>query len=275
MTAAPLHIIGLGPGDASLLPPLALTALEGAHTVVGYGLYVDLVPASLLTGKRVVTTGMRHETERCAAAIDAALAGQRTAVVCSGDAGVYGMSGLVLELLEARGLLDTVPVEVIPGIPAVCGAAALLGAPLMHDFACISLSDLLTPWELILRRLDAAFGADFVVALYNPRSRGRQGHLEEALALARRHCAAHTPVGLVRKAYRPDQSVAVCALADFDPALVDMLSLVLVGNSSTKAMGKYMVTPRGYDVRREKTASGSAELCSSRAMVIDTKESRA
>lgn len=246
MSAAPLHIIGLGPGDASLLPPLASAALEKAQTVVGYGLYVELAPPALLEGKRVVTTGMRHETERCQAAIDAALAGERTAVVCSGDAGVYGMSGLVLELLDARGLLDTVPVEVIPGIPAVCGAAALLGAPLMHDFACISLSDLLTPWELILRRLDAAFGADFVVALYNPRSRGRQGHLEEALAVAQRHCAPETPVGMVRKAYRPDQSVTVCALRDFCPSNVDMLSLVLVGNSSTKSLGKYMVTPRGY-----------------------------
>lgn len=248
MTPAPLHVIGLGPGDASLLPPLAVTALEKAQTVVGYGLYVDLVPTALLQGKRVVTTGMRHETERCQAAIEAALSGERTAVVCSGDAGVYGMSGLVLELLAAQGLLDSVPVEVIPGIPAVCGAAALLGAPLMHDFACISLSDLLTPWELILRRLNAAFGADFVVALYNPRSRGRQGHLEEALAVARRHCAPQTPIGLVRKAYRPDQSVAVCALRDFAPEAVDMLSLVLVGNSATKTLGKYMVTPRGYAV---------------------------
>ena len=248
VTGASLHIVGLGPGDASLLPPLALAALEQAQTLVGYGLYVDMVPMELRAGKRVVTTGMRHETERCQAAIDAALAGERTAVVCSGDAGIYGMSGLVLELLHARNLLDTVPVEVIPGIPAVCGAAALLGAPLMHDFACISLSDLLTPWELILRRLDAAFGADFVVALYNPRSRGRQGHLEEALSIARRHRGPQTPVGLVRQAYRPDQSVSVCTLEEADAEAVDMLSLVLVGNASTRRLGRFMVTPRGYAV---------------------------
>ena len=246
-----LTVIGLGPGHAGLLPPLAVEALRQAQTIVGYGLYVDLVSPELLAGKRIVTTGMRHETERCQAALNAALAGENTAVVCSGDAGVYGMSGLILELLHARGLAEKIRVEVLPGIPAVCGAAALLGAPLMHDFACISLSDLLTPWDLILKRLDAAFGADFVVALYNPRSRGRQGHLEEALNMARRHRAPHTPVGLVRQAYRPDQSVSVHALADFDPTRVDMLSLVLIGNSSTQILGQHMVTPRGYALKQQ------------------------
>lgn len=250
MNAAPLYVVGLGPGDASLLPPLAVRALERAATIVGYGPYVDMTPPSLLAGKTVVVTGMRHETERCQAAIDAALAGSPTAVVCSGDSGVYGMAGLVLELLEARDLTSRVPVEVIPGIPAVCAAAALLGAPLMHDFACVSLSDLLTPWDRITHRLEAALSADFVLALYNPRSRGRQAQLEEALALARRHRPPQTPVGLVRKAFRPGQSVAVRALDALNSEDVDMLSLLIIGNTATRMLGTRMVTPRGYDLKR-------------------------
>ena len=247
---APLYVIGLGPGDAGLLAGLAVRALESAQTIVGYALYVEMVPPALLAGKHIVTTGMRHEAQRCNAAIDAALAGSPTAVVCSGDAGVYGMSGLILELLGQRGLVDAVPVEVIPGIPAVCAAAALLGAPLMHDFACVSLSDLLTPWDAIVRRLEAALAADFVLALYNPRSRGRQEQLETALALALRHRPPQTPVGLVRNAYREGQQVRICPLEALRPADVDMLSLLIIGNASTRFLGKYMVTPRGYDVRR-------------------------
>lgn len=250
MSAAPLYVVGLGPGDAGLLAPLAAQVLERAATIVGYALYVDMTPPRLLAGKTVVTTGMRHETERCQAAVDAALAGSPTAVVCSGDAGVYGMAGLVLELLDARGLTHAVPVEIIPGIPAVCAAAALLGAPLMHDFACVSLSDLLTPWEVVARRLEAALQADFVLALYNPRSRGRRTQLEEAMAMARRHRAPDTPVGVVRKAFRPGQSVAVRTLETFDCAETDMLSLLIIGNAATKICGPRMVTPRGYNLDR-------------------------
>lgn len=244
--SAPLYVVGLGPGDAALLPPLAAYALERAQTLVGYALYVDMVPPTLRQGRTVIVTGMRQEIERCTAAIDAALGGSPTAVVCSGDAGVYGMSGLLLELLEARGLLDSVAVEIIPGVPAVCAAAALLGAPLMHDFACVSLSDLLTPWESIVKRLKAALAADFVLALYNPRSRGRQHHLEEALNLARHHRPPLTPVGVVRNAYRPGQSVHVGTLETMDPSTVDMLSLVIVGAKDTRLAGPYMITPRGY-----------------------------
>lgn len=248
MPHAPLYIVGLGPGDTSLLPPLAVQALHKAETLVGYGLYVDMVPKEIVQGKRVIVTGMRQEKERCHAAIDAACAGSPTVVVCSGDAGIYGMSGLVIELMEQRGCLDTLPLEVIPGIPAVCAAAALLGAPLMHDFACVSLSDLLTPWETIVKRLTAALSADFVLALYNPRSRGRQHQLAEALLLARTVRSSHTPVGVVRQAFRPGQSVYVCTLADCDPDKVDMLSLMIIGNTSTRQTGAYMLTPRGYRI---------------------------
>ncbi len=259
MTIAPLRVVGLGPGDAALLTPQARAAIAGSQCIVGYTLYVDMVPEDLRHGREVLATGMMAEVERCNAAIDAALAGRATCVVCSGDPGVYAMAGLVFELLAQRGLSQRAEltglaelaeladaVEVVPGVPALCGAAALLGAPLMHDFASVSLSDLLTPWPVIERRLEAALGADFVVVIYNPRSRRRADHLEKALAIAARHRGPETPVGLVRQAYRPDQQVSVTPLAAFDPATVDMLSIVIIGNGATGMVGNRMVTPRGY-----------------------------
>ncbi len=243
-----LYVIGLGPGDTALLSPQALQALENSEVIVGYGLYVDMVPHAVRVQKELITTGMRHEQERCYAAIAKAKAGQRTSIVCSGDAGIYGMSGLILELLAKENLLEQLHVEIIPGIPAVCGAAALLGAPLMHDFACVSLSDLLTPWPRIIQRVHAALSADFVLALYNPRSRGRQQHLEEVLAIVKEYRQATCPMGLVRNAYRPEQEVRIFTVQDFPCTVVDMLSLVLIGNSQTKQLGQYMVTPRGYTV---------------------------
>ena len=245
-----LYVVGLGPGDASCLTPLARESLAKASCIVGYPLYLELVPAELLAGKRIVATGMRHETERCQQAIDAALAGETTAIVCSGDAGVYALAGLVLELLELGGTLDKIDLQIIPGIPAVCAAAALLGAPLTHDFACISLSDLLTPWAVIRKRLDAALGADFVCVLYNPRSRGRTQQLPEALALARAHRKVDCPVGLVHRAFRPEQKVTVTTLGEIAPEWVDMLSILIIGNSESRRVGQYFLTPRGYDKKR-------------------------
>ena len=239
-------MVGLGPGDAGLLAPLARAALERAGVVAGYSTYLDLVPPELLEGKEVLATGMMGEVERCSLAVESALSGRDTAVVSGGDAGVYGMAGLVLEMLEARGLLERVDFEVVPGIPAVVGAAALLGAPLTHDFACVSLSDLLTPWELIEKRLDAAASADFVLALYNPRSRRRAGLLARALEIIARHRAPETPVGFVRQAWRQGQQVRTATLREADPAWADMLTIVVVGNASTRMAGGKMLTPRGY-----------------------------
>ena len=250
MSGATLYVIGLGPGNADSITPQAREALHRAQCVAGYKLYVELVPPAWLEGKTLITTGMRKEQERCQAAIDAARAGKVTAMVCSGDAGVYGMSGLVLEMLDAQGLMQDIPVEVVAGVPAVCAAAALLGAPLMHDFACVSLSDLLTPWETIEQRLHAACAADFVLALYNPRSRGRDWQLARALDIAREHRPAATPVGLVRQAGRAEEQASVSRLDDFNPDSVDMLSLVIIGNSATRCLGGRMVTPRGYALRR-------------------------
>lgn len=245
-----LRVVGLGPGDAFLLTPQARAALEEAEVLAGYSTYMEMVPAELKEGKICFSTGMMGEVERCRQAVDAALEGKRTALVCSGDPGVYALAGLVLELLEARGLAERPAVEIVPGIPALCAAAALLGAPLTHDFACVSLSDLLTPWELIRKRLEAALGADFVLGIYNPCSRRRTAPLEEALRLALSLRGPETPVGLVRQAFRPDQSVRVMNLADLNPAGVDMLSLLIIGNSSTRIIeagqGRRMLTPRGY-----------------------------
>lgn len=241
-----ITVIGLGPGDAGLLPPMARQALERAQAIVGYKGYIALLEPEILDGRQVLSTGMTGEVERCSAAIDLALSGLETVVVSSGDAGVYAMSGLVLELLETRGLLERVDFEVVPGIPALCAAAALLGAPLMHDFAVISLSDLLTPWELIERRLAAAAAADFVVVLYNPRSGRRTDQLPRALELLASAKAAATPVGLVKRAFRPGQEVIATTLAALDVEAVDMQSILVVGNSATRMAGSRMLTPRGY-----------------------------
>lgn len=254
-----LWIVGLGPGDASLLAPAARQALAKASVIVGYATYLDLLSPDLLHGKEVVRGRMMGEVERCAAAVDAAASGRDTVVVSSGDAGVYGMAGLVLETLAARGLLAAVPWEVVPGIPALAGAAARLGAPLMHDFAVISLSDLLTPRDLIMRRIEAAAGADFVLVIYNPRSKRRADILAEALDLVRRHRSPQTPVGLVRNAWRDDEEIVVGTLEAFDPARVDMLSILVIGNNSTRVLeaasgdsGRtVMLTPRGYEGKYE------------------------
>lgn len=241
-----LTVVGLGPGSAELLAPMARTALEGAHAVVGYDRYVELVNPALLDGKTVFTSPMKKEMERAAKAVDFALAGMDTVVVSSGDSGVYGMAGLMLEHLERNGLLETLELDIVPGIPALCAAAALLGAPLMHDFACISLSDLLTPLDLIMRRVQAAVDADFVMIFYNPRSRKRASYLEEALRLAAVRRGPDTPVGFVRNAFRPDQEVRVSTLGQCDPDWADMLSIVVVGNSTSRLAGDRIITPRGY-----------------------------
>jgi precorrin-3B C17-methyltransferase len=246
-----LTVVGLGPGDADLLAPMAANALMAADTIVGYTAYIDLVPPRLLSGKEIVSTGMTGEVARCRQALDAAAAGRRVALVSSGDAGVYGMAGLALEMFDALGLSGRVDFSVTPGIPAVCAAAALLGAPLTHDFAVVSLSDLLTPMETIRRRLDAALAADFVLAIYNPRSKKRSGHLAEALAIAARHRAPHTPVGMVKNAFRAGQEIRITPLAEADPNWVDMLTLVVIGNAATRMAGPNMLTPRGYAAKYE------------------------
>lgn len=243
-----LSVVGLGPGRAELLTPQARGVLEKSQAILGYSVYVDLIPAELLEGKQILTSGMRREVERCARAVDLALQGKDTALVSSGDAGIYGMAGPCLEMLEERRALDLVEMEIVPGIPALAAAAALLGAPLMHDFAVISLSDLLTPWELILRRIEHGCLADFVIVLYNPRSKGRDWQLAKALEVAARHRRPTTPVGLVRNAHRSNQETSVWTLETIPVERVDMLSILFIGNSQTRKLGRRMLTPRGYSL---------------------------
>ncbi|HOU27848.1 MAG TPA: precorrin-3B C(17)-methyltransferase [Thermoleophilia bacterium] len=220
----------------------AAAALAAADVIVGYRPYLELI-ADLTAGKRTVAGAMRQETARAEAAVAAATAGARVAVVSTGDAGVYGMAGLVLELLPEG---SPVTVEVVPGVTAASAAAACLGAPLMNDFAVVSLSDLLTPLEVIERRLTAAADGDFVLALYNPRSTRRHEPLRRALAILRARRAPDTPVGLVRNALRDGQEARITTLGELREEDVDMLTLLVVGNGATSVRDGRMVTPRGY-----------------------------
>jgi precorrin-3B C17-methyltransferase len=241
-------VVGLGPGAAGLIAPEVLLALRECQVVAGYRTYLDLI-GPLLQGKEVLASGMMQEVARARAAVEAAEAGKVVVVVSSGDPGIYGMAGLIYEVLRERNWHrgEGIQVEVVPGVAALNAAAALLGAPLMHDFAAISLSDLLTPWETIARRLDLAAQADFVLGLYSPRSKRRERELAEACRILLRHRAPETPVGIVRCAYREGQRVTVTDLARLPEQEVDMLTIVLVGNSTTFSFQGLMVTPRGYE----------------------------
>lgn len=239
-------MVGTGPGDAADLSPRALQALQEARVIVGYKTYIQLLDPLLIREKEVISTGMTGEVDRCRQAIARAREGNSVALVSSGDPGVYGMAGLALELLEQEGLLETLAVEIIPGITSATAAAARLGAPLMHDFVVISLSDLLTPWELIEKRLALAAAGDFVIVLYNPASHKRTGQLARAREIMLPHKRPDTPAGIVRNAYRAEESVTVTDLEHLLEYPVDMLSIVIVGNRETRLAGRFLVTPRGY-----------------------------
>ncbi|MBQ7738043.1 MAG: precorrin-3B C(17)-methyltransferase [Desulfovibrionaceae bacterium] len=241
-----LYVVGIGPGSSDLLPSMAIAALNRSKTIVGYSRYIELLPPNLTRGKNILSLGMRKEKDRCCLAIESALNGSPTSIISSGDAGIYAMAGLIIELLEQKDLISKLNLAIIPGIPALCAAAALLGAPLMHDFAVISLSDLLTPWSKIKDRLAKAAQADFVLVIYNPKSKGRPDYLKEALKIISQFREPSCPVGIVRNAYRSNQWRKIATINDFDPNLADMLSLIIVGNSETRQVSQYMLTPRGY-----------------------------
>ena len=240
-------VIGLGPGGGADLTGRARAALEGCDLIVGYTAYIELVRPDF-PEKEVLSTGMRREVDRCRAAVEAALTGKDVAVVCSGDSGVYGMAGLIYEVAQEY---DPIDIEVVPGITAACGGAAVLGAPLTHDFAVISLSDLLTPWEKIEKRLTAAAQADFVICLYNPSSRNRPDYLQRACDILLRDKDPNTVCGTVRNIGREGEEGKLLALAQLRDAQVDMFTTVFIGNSQTKVLGDKMVTPRGYLQRGE------------------------
>lgn len=240
-----LTVIGIGPGSEAMMTQEAIAALQEAEIVVGYKTYTHLVKP--LTGdKQVIKTGMCKEIERCQTAIELAQAGHNVALISSGDAGIYGMAGLVLELVTSQQL--DIEVRLVAGITASIAAASLLGAPLMHDFCHISLSDLLTPWPVIEKRIIAAASADFVICFYNPRSRGREGHLARAFELMSEFTSPQTPVGVVKAAGRKKEQKWLTTFSEMDFEPVDMTSLVIVGNKTTFVRNGLMITPRGYEL---------------------------
>ncbi len=250
---AKLYIVGTGPGNIAHLTAAAREAIADSSTIVGYTSYIDLIKP-LLTDKNIVSTGMMQEIDRCRTAIQLAFNGETVALVSGGDAGIYGMAGLVYELLELEHghsatdeTRQTPEVRVIPGISAIQAAASTLGAPLMHDFAVISLSDLLTPWELIKTRLEAAARADFVIVIFNPRSKSRVTQIEEAQRIISAVRPKQTPAGIVRNACRDEEQVTVTNLGTLLEHEIDMSTIVFIGNSSTfvDSCGR-MITPRGY-----------------------------
>lgn len=237
-----LYVVGLGPGEEARMTYQAMAAIEESDVLVGYTVYLDLIADKTL-GKRVIATPMTKEVERCRLALEEATAGNTVAVVCSGDPGVYGMAGLIYELSSGY---DGVEIHVVPGVTAACAGAALLGAPLIHDFAVISLSDLLTPWELIEKRLAAAAAADLTICLYNPASKKRKDYLKRACEITMASKPPGTVCGIAKNIGREGEEGRVLTLQELSNTDVDMFSTVFIGNSNTKNMNGKMVTPRGY-----------------------------
>lgn len=236
-----LFLVGIGPGSADGMTQAAKAALEQSEVLCGYTVYLDLVRQQY-PDKETYTTPMTRELERCRWAIDRAAEGKTVAMLCSGDAGVYGMAGPVLELAEGK----DIEIEVVPGVTAALSGAAILGAPLMHDFCVISLSDLLTPWEVIERRLRCAAAGDFSIALYNPRSKKRPDHLRRACEILSEEKSPDTVCGWVKNIGRPGQCHGLATLKDLGSLELDMFTTVFIGASSTKNVNGRMVTPRGY-----------------------------
>ena len=242
-----LWLVGTGPGALEQITPAARSAIAQADVVIGYSLYVDLVSPLLRPGQIVETSPITQERQRGDRAIALAQWGLTVAVISSGDCGIYGMAGLVLEQLQQQGWDGKTPaVQVFPGITALQAAAAQVGAPLMHDFCAISLSDLLTPWPVIEKRLTAAAAADFVTAIYNPRSQTRTQQIATAQQIFLQHRRPDTPVALLRSVFRPDQQITLTTLAELPLEAIDMLTTVLIGNHSTRRHGDWLITPRGY-----------------------------
>lgn len=269
-----IYVVGSGPGDLNHMTEAAKCALLESHVVVGFTTYMELIK-ELVKDKEVITSVMTKEKDRVGAAIDEACKGKTVSLVSGGDPGVYALAGLLFELLRARNVKwirngtfrtfqvsesettkslaepdrlneDVIRVEVIPGVPALCACGASLGAPLMHDFAAISLSDRLTSWETIEKRLHAAGSADFVVCIYNPKSKGRTWHIDKALEIISSYREPKTPVGISKNAKRQNEELIITTLDSVPTDKVDMQSTLIVGNSTTFIYNNVMVTPRGY-----------------------------
>ena len=240
-----IDVIGFGPGNYDYMTIEAVQALKEADVIVGYSTYVELLK-KIFTEKKYLNTPMTREVERCRMALEEAVKGQRVALVSSGDSGIYGMAGIMLQVVQAAAA--EVEVHIIAGVTAASSGAAMLGAPLMNDFAVISLSDLMTPYEQIMKRVRCAAEGDFVLCLYNPKSRKRQEHLAEAVDVIRRYRPEETPEGLVHKAGRADGFCEITTLDGLKSADVDMFTTVIIGNSMTYVRDGKMITPRGYSL---------------------------
>lgn len=236
-----IYVIGLGPGNPDQLTPRALSCLEKCDSVIGYKTYIDLI-APLFPKKNLIVSAMRKEVDRCREALRLSREGHTVGLISSGDPGVYGMAGIMLEVAAGSGE----KVVIVPGITAACAASAVLGAPLTHDFAVISLSNLLTPMDLILRRLEAAAVADFVICLYNPMSRGRPDNLRIACKKLLEIKDPSTPAGWVRNAGRDGEEKGITTLGELKDMKLDMFCTVVIGNSDTTVLSDRLVTPRGY-----------------------------
>ena len=242
-----IYVIGIGPGSYEQMTIKAAEALKKCDVIVGYTVYVDLL-REYFGEKEFLTTPMRQEVRRCEMAFEEAAKGRTTAMVCSGDAGIYGMAGLMYEIGEKY---PDIELEIIPGVTAAIGGAAVLGAPMIHDCCLISLSDLLTPWEKIEKRLLAAAQADFVICLYNPSSKKRADYLDKACDLMLRYKSEDTVCGVVKNIAREGEAMQILSFKELQKTAVDMFSTVFIGNCDTKVIDGKMVTPRGYRYERD------------------------
>jgi len=240
-----IFIAGIGPGDREYICPMAMEVMERSDVVVGYKTYVDLVQP-LMPNKEYISSGMMKEVERCREVLLQANRGKTVSLISSGDPGIYGMAGIMLEL--AGNDQSDIPVEIVPGISAASSAASLLGAPLMNDFVVVSLSDLLTPWEIIIKRLHASAIGDFVISVYNPRSKNRIEHLNMAVDILLEYQKPETPVGIVKHAMRERQEVKLTDLNHLKEQDIDMFTTLIIGNSQTEIIRGRMVTKRGYKI---------------------------
>lgn len=247
MSKGKISVVGIGPGNISDMTARAKNSIAAAEIIAGYKTYIKLIE-NLLVGKKIVATEMLQEIERAKTAIELARQNKNVAVISSGDAGVYGMAGLIVELILELPAEDQPEFEIVAGVSAVNSAAAILGAPLMHDFAVISLSDLLTDWEVIKNRVKCAALGDFVIALYNPKSRRRITQIEEVQKILLEHKSKNTPVGIVTNAGRADERKIITTLENFTAEEINMFSLVIIGNSKTFVKNNFMITPRGYKI---------------------------
>ena len=238
---AKLYVVGIGPGGKEHLTYKAVETLANCSVIVGYTYYTELI-ADFLAGKKVIQTGMTKEIDRCNAALEEVRQGNNTAIISTGDPGLYGMAGPILELAA------DIEVEIVPGVSSVFSAAAEMGSPLMHDFCTISLSDLLTPWPVIEKRLAHAAQGDFVISLYNPKSRGRKQHIELAVEIISREIETDRPVALVKNAGRPGNERKLQTMGTIDFQFIDMKTVVIIGNSQTYVKDGWMITPRGYKI---------------------------